>query len=364
MRIGIDVRAACSPKRTGKGQWTYRFIDELLTRGKALTLYTDAALPEAWQRIVDGSGGDIQAVHLSFQGLRWHLETAKRLKRNADKLDAYVSPVSYIVPAFVGKMLPVIPVVHDLIAFRNEPHDRKATFIEKLTLGRAMNNAAAVCTISDATSKDLLARYPRLPMSRVHPIYAGTSWEQTIVRDPLPANILSIGTLCPRKNQLRLIQAFASLPSPLREQATLTLVGGRGWNDDEIVKLAKETSGVTWHDYLPDEECARLLSRCTVFALPSLYEGFGLTVLDAMAQGVPVLTSDRGSLAEVAGDAALMCDPEDVAAIREGLVKLLTDGQLRTSLAIAGPKQALKYSWKNTVDRFQQTLADIDKGAL
>jgi glycosyltransferase involved in cell wall biosynthesis len=110
-----------------------------------------------------------------------------------------------------------------------------------------------------------------------------------------------------------------------------------------------------------DDEYEKLLSSCTVFAMPSLYEGFGLQVLDAMQRGIPVLTSHAGSLAEVAGDAAFVVDPESVSSISDGLVKLLTRQQLRETLKHEGPKRAAQYSWKRTVDLFLEAL---DNGKL
>jgi len=102
-----------------------------------------------------------------------------------------------------------------------------------------------------------------------------------------------------------------------------------------------------------------LLNTCTVFAFPSLEEGFGLPVLDALQRGVPVLTSTRGGLAEVAGDAAVVVDPEDPNALRGGLETLLRDAALRERLHRAGPGQARRFSWKNTVDLFLRAVQPL-----
>ncbi len=345
MWLAIDVREACRPHRTGKGQWTYGFVTELLKRDLRLTLLTDAPLPSLWRE------------RSSFQTMRfppgflWHLRAASWLRMHREEI-LYASPTSTIVPALIGKRVRCIPVVHDLIVFREEPHDRRARVIERCTLRRAVQNACHLCTVSDATKRDLLARYPFIAPENVTPIFAGPLVTAPSLGVPDGRTILCAATLCPRKNQRRLILAYASLTQELRSRYKLVLIGGRGWDDAEILQLAKSTPGVTWKGYVTDDEYAELLSTCAVFAFPSLYEGFGLPVLDALQRGIPVLTSQRGSLTEVAGDAAVFVDPEDVSSIAEGLGRLLTDAGLRSLLRQRGPIQAGQFSWERTADLF------------
>lgn len=358
MRIGIDVREACRSNRTGKGQWTFGFVNELLQRPIDVTLYTDADLPDAWRSIRQTAGKRVDVV-LYPAGLRWHVETAYALRRRP--VDAYVSTVSYIVPFLVGKSTNVIPVVHDLVAFMGEPHDRKATLIERMTLGRCVRKARFICTVSDTTKKDLMKRYRMLRENHIVPLYAAPARDNGLPWNPDGKTVLMIGTLSPRKNQLKLIEAFASLPEGLRNNHRLVLIGGRGWRDGEIVRRAAAERNVEWMGYQPDDVCDALLSSATVFAYPSLYEGFGLPVLDAMQKGVPVLTSDHGSLGEIASDAAVFVDPENTASIREGLIKILTDEHARQTLSNAGKECARRYSWARSVDLFLHAL-DASEG--
>lgn len=292
------------------------------------------------------------------RGISWHW-TAARYLRAANDISLFVAPTSYIVPALLGASVPCVPIVHDLIAFRREAHDRKAQAVERLTLRKALRGAAHVCTISRSTKLDLLARYRFLSPAAVTPIFAGPSFSGSEKAASDNRTILCIATLCPRKNQKRLIDAYAMLPDKLREQYRLVLVGGRGWNDDGIVRAARETTGVEWMEYLSNERCAELLHRAAIFAFPSLYEGFGMPVLDAMLRGIPVLTSDAGSLREVAGDAALKVDPASTISIASGLRQLLEDSALRSSLSVRGQVQAASFSWSNTVDLFFEALGSI-----
>lgn len=127
------------------------------------------------------------------------------------------------------------------------------------------------------------------------------------------------------------------------------------------MQKARSTPGVEWIGYGSRAQEEELLSRCTVFALPSLYEGFGLSVLDALHHGIPVLTSERGALKEIAGDAAIFVNPEDVRSIADGLQRLLTDSALRDRLSCEGKAQAQKFSWKRTVDTFLSALDRIEQ---
>lgn len=354
MHMGIDVREACAPHRTGKGQWTFGFVSALLTRNQEMTLYTDAPLPDDWQKVI-AKKEQLHVVHIATKGLFWHWRVALHFLQH-EAIHLYISPVSYLVPFLIGRRKKVVPVVHDLIAFQNEPHDRRATWIEKITLRRTVFSAARVCTVSESTKRDLLSKYPALPDASVVPVFAGPMTSDTSQNQSDGKTILCIATLCPRKNQLRLIAAYAALPDALRAQSRLVLVGKRGWDDESIIQRAASTPGVEWKQYLPDSECEALFRSATVFAFPSLYEGFGMPVLDAFRHGVPVLTSDCGSLKEVAGDAALLIQPDSVDSIRNGLQQLLSDASLRAALAEKGRKQAERFSWERTVDLFLAAL--------
>ncbi|MBI3619002.1 glycosyltransferase family 4 protein [Candidatus Peregrinibacteria bacterium] len=350
MHLAIDVREACRAHRTGKGQWTFGFVSQLLTRGLRLTLLSDASPPASWD------ARKFSLKKIDRRGLRWHLAAASAL-RSLENLDAYVSPTSFLVPAILGSSVPCVPIVHDLIAFRAEPHDRNATIIERLTLGRSVRSASFICTISESTKADLLSRYPLLPVERIRPIFAGPMHATVPPRNHGDNIILCIATLCPRKNQLRLIQAYAELPGTLRTRYRLVLAGGRGWRDDPIRRLAQQTPGVVWHGYASPSDYDALLSSCTVFALPSLYEGFGMQILDALQRGIPVLTSHVGSIPEVCGEAAQCVDPLNVASIKLGLEELLKTPDLRALLSKEGPKRAAMFSWKRTVDLFLKALS-------
>lgn len=357
MHFGMDIREACDVARTGKGQWALGFLREFVTRDHELTLFTNADPPNDLAAAFAGKP-DVHVVKSLARGFSWHC-TVARILLEESSIDCYISPTSYLVPFLLGSRKKVLPIVHDLVAFRSEPHARRAQLIERLCLPRTVRYAAHIFTVSDATKRDLLDRYPHIHDSHVTTIFAGPTSHPPVRHGQTKQMVLSIGTLCPRKNQLRLIQAFASLPKILRDETELILVGKRGWDDDDIVRLASATPGVSWREYLPDEECRTLMQRATVYAFPSLYEGFGMSVLDAMRNGVPVLTSDRGSLRELVGATALLINPENVQSIACGLESLLTNSSDRAGLAEDAKKRSEQFAWQRTVDLFLAAMETI-----
>ncbi|MDA1208509.1 MAG: glycosyltransferase family 1 protein [bacterium] len=339
MKIVIDVREACRVHRAGKGQWTYGFVSELLSRGLDITLLSDSPLPKEWNC----------NFRILRSGWRWHLEALSYIKEQS--LDLYISPTSYILPALFHS-IPTALVVHDMIAFRREPHDKKASIIERFTLKRALRFSSHVCTVSKSTALDLHDRYPYLPHGNPNVIYAGPMHTSPSMNVSDKRTIVCIGTICPRKNQHRLVQAYNLLPTDIRSQYILNIVGNDGWHSSATLRLIEESEGVTWSGYASQKEYGALLSSCSVLALPSLYEGFGMQILDALQRGVPILTSDCGSLAEVVGDSAVLVEPMSVESIALGLEKIITDDLLRARLQTTGPVQAARFSWKRTVDSF------------
>ncbi len=171
--------------------------------------------------------------------------------------------------------------------------------------------------------------------------------------------LLAVATPEPRKNLVRLVQAFARLPSALQSRYPLVLVGGHGWGDtlQSEAEPLQRRGQLRRLGYVPDAELPALYAGARGFALPSLYEGFGLPILEAMASGAPVLTSNGSAMAEVADGAAILIDPLDVDSIAQGLRRLLADAELRAQLIQAGSAHARGFSWQQTVSL---TLAAYD----
>ena len=170
--------------------------------------------------------------------------------------------------------------------------------------------------------------------------------------------VLYVGTLQPRKNLARVIEAFArAAAAPAFAGIQLVLAGKKGWLYDDLFAQVERmglAGRVLFPGYVDDADLPALLSGALAFVFPSLYEGFGIPVLEAGACGVPVITSNTSSLPEVAGDAALLVDPHDVDAIAEAMTRLVTDAALRTELSRRGLANVQRFSWEKCA---RETLA-------
>jgi len=285
------------------------------------------------------------------------------------RCDVFLSPNSYLLSALAP--VPTAMVVHDLIPFVDGlPAQGRARRIERLTMRAALSRSAAVVCVSRSTYEDLIARHPRAAAKAVvAPLAAGelfragrpaSELEEVRRRHRLPATfVLAAGSLEPRKNLARLIEAHAGLRDRLRATHPLVLVGPPGWDNEALLGMVGRHEHVRYLGEVGDEDLAALYSSCTVFCFPSLYEGFGLPVIEAMMAGAATITSATSSLPEVAGDAARYVDPCSVSEIRAALGELLESEGLRQELSARARARAADFSWSETAQRVMCVLEGI-----
>ena len=281
-------------------------------------------------------------------------------------IDLFHSPDFTLPPTRRGTR--TLLTVHDL-SFVRDPDSAAPVLRAYLNrvVPRSVARANHVLADSLATRADLSELYGT-PPEKVSVLYSGVSEAFQPVRDPSAlaavrqryglgdaAFILAVGTLQPRKNYVRLIQAFARLgDSELR----LVIAGGRGWLYDQIfaeVERQGLAGRVIFPGFAADADLPALYSAAAVLAYPSLYEGFGLPILEACACGTPVVTSTVSCLPEVAGDAALLVPPTDVEALASALRQTVGDSALRARLIQAGFERARQFSW----DKSARELLEI-----
>ena len=174
--------------------------------------------------------------------------------------------------------------------------------------------------------------------------------------------VFALGTLEPRKNLVGLLQAYARLPRP---RPPLYVAGGAGWRFSPIFDTVRQlhlAEDVHWLGYVPEDELPLWYNAARLFAFPSLYEGFGLPVLEAMACGTPVITSTAASLPEVGGKAAVLVPPLDTERIAHEMERILDDSQLRTEMRAAGRIQASRFSWRAMTDQTVNAYARAVSG--
>ena len=267
--------------------------------------------------------------------------------------------VQYVRP--LRSDVPVITTIHD-ISFEHFPDlfTRQARTRMALVIPWSAHRSRAVLTGSRYSAQDLIDHY-RLPPERVwvtpyaadprfQPIRAERV-EETLSRYHLPRDyFLYVGNLQPRKNLPRFLDAYVHLPA---DRPPLVIVGQRAWLARDIFATIRRLDlerSVHLTGYVRAEDLPALYSGALAFAYPSLFEGFGLPVLEAMACGAPTLTSNTSSIPEVAGDAAVLVDPRDVEAIRDGLERLIGSEELRASLRRRGLERAQKFSWNRCAE--------------
>lgn len=230
---------------------------------------------------------------------------------------------------------------------------------------RSVRRATHVLADSQATKDDLVELY-KTPPDKITVLLGGVNPEFRPITDAharqvvrarysLPPNpyIFSVGTVQPRKNYARLVQALAAL-GPQHADVHLVIAGGRGWLDAPIYQTVRDLGmgeRVHFTGFVRDEDLPVLYSDAACLAYPSLYEGIGLPVLEAMACATPVVTSTISSLPEVAGDAALLIDPYDVEALAGALRRLLDDSALRETLVARGARQAAFFTWERAASQ-------------
>jgi glycosyltransferase involved in cell wall biosynthesis len=234
----------------------------------------------------------------------------------------------------------------------------------------SVRRADHVIAVSEATRQDLIELY-QTPPEKITTLHHGVTAQfkpveesnyLSTVRDKYGLDerpfILSVGTIQPRKNYKRLVQAFAQIDKSF----SLVIIGSKGWYYDEIfAEVAKHglEKRVCFPGFVADADLPALYSAASLFVYPSLYEGFGLPVLEAMACGTPVIASNQSSLPEVVGEAGLLVDPYDVAALATAMSQVLSDTNLQKQLAKAGQEQAKKFTWEGMATKLLELYQQI-----
>ncbi len=255
----------------------------------------------------------------------------------------------------------LITTLHDLV-FLQFPETLRSGHRNRLVwyTKNAVRSADSIITVSETVKRSVCEFY-RTDPSKIVVIHHGVDHMRfhsdiTPLRRPLPY-ILTVGTLQPLKNQVTLIRAFKQLCARWREPIDLVIAGQRGWMWESIEEEARKLPfadrvhllGHVTHEVLPS-----LYAGATFVAMPSLYEGFGLPLLEAMACGAPLVTANISTFSEVAGDAALMLDPHNTEAWMEGMLELLDNAERRQQLRQKGLARARQFSWERTA---KETLA-------
>ena len=370
MRIGIDARALSSTL-TGIGYYLLNILRswEPLIQGDEIFLYASEDFP--W--LIRGPGWHKRVGHgpLARNGTLWFYTQGNTFVQK-DQLDVFWAPWPVLIVS--GRFKRAISL-HDF-TWRAFPETMK--FSQKIlfqTLGEmSLHQADAIFADSQSTLNQL--DQTNLTARHVLLTYLGLD-PQFFPRDPATSAqkiaqkygttkkyILNVGTIEPRKNLVTLLRAFKRLKEKQAVPHQLLVAGTRGWKASPIYaehrKLGLQDS-VKFLGYVDPEDLPALYSGAELFAFPSLYEGFGEPVLEAMACGCPVVTSNTSSIPEILGGCGLLCPPLSISEWEGSILRLLTDEPLRQSLSTAGIKRARNFTWGQTAKTIWTTLHSLGR---
>ena len=376
-RIGIDVTSALA-QGGGIGRYTRELIRALASIDTADDLHLFSAhiknsipLPEP---LLTAKNVTYHAAPLSE---RWLYRLWYRLRLPAPvqlvtgSLDLFHSP-DFVLPPTSGN-IPTLLTVHDL-SFLHYPETFPDALVDYLNrvVPWSVNRATHILADSVATKEDLMSLW-HIPTEKVTVLYSGVTEQFKPVQDDKKIlavrqkygldeqpYVLAVGTVQPRKNYQMLIRAFRLVA--MHQPHDLAFVGRRGWLD-EGMKSEVEAQGlkerVRFTGFAADEDLPALYCGASLLAFPSLYEGFGLPVLEAMACGLPCILSDASSLPEVGGAAAVLLPPMNETMWAEAILELLTDEKKQAQMVEAGFKQARAFSWTKAAQELLQVYNSL-----
>jgi len=368
MKVALDLQP-CLKNRSGIGVYTYEMAKRLQSRD-GLEFYGSIF---NFLGKYDGSQ--------SLEGLTLPLLENRLLPYRAYRLLWDVVPIphrwmfpekmdlsiffNYVVPPNIdGK---VITTIHDMTCLRFPETVKQGTLGRlKRGISYSLERSDHILTISEFSKREImeLLSVPEEKISVISCAFSlngtGADWRQIEEKWQLrKPYLLYVGTIEPRKNLTRLLKAFSLLKRENSIPHQLVLAGGKGWNNEEIYRTAKEMENVIFTGYISEEEKIALYQNAEVFLFPSIYEGFGIPPLEAMTCGCPVVCANAASLPEVVGDAARLVDPLDEADIAQGIWEVLSNEELRNQMREAGYRQAKKYSWNNSAKKLTDVCIKV-----
>ncbi|MGI5916461.1 MAG: glycosyltransferase family 4 protein [Anaerolineae bacterium] len=360
-RVGLNAHLlsqSASYRSAGVSRYIRRLLDHLPQVDAAtsyIALVGDPEVcPAGWERSVSRWRTQSPPLRILWE------QTAQPWRCRQEGLNLLHAPV-YVGP--VVRACPTVVTVHDLSFYLYprlfRPFNR--AYLQALTR-HTVEHAAGIIAVS-ASTRDDLVRILGVPSERITVIPNGVDETMRPVDSPaalddlrrrygLPERmILFLGTLEPRKNIVTLLEAYALLQQRYSVEHRLVIAGGKGWYYDEIDATIERLGlhgRIISPGFVPQDELALWYSAADLFVYPALYEGFGLPPLEAMACGTPVIVSSTSSLPEVVGDAGLMVDPHDPAALAEAMASVLDDASRAAEMRAAGLARAAGFSWQAT----------------
>lgn len=359
MKVAIDFREAASAFPAGKGEYVYQLCRELLQ----MSPETKFIFLTAPGQMVGLPSGNWRQKTFGGGALGWHIGVWLWLEL-LRPVDVYFSTTSVIIPACL-RSVPCITTLFDFTAWRYpKTHLSRAVWLEKIFMGGAIKHSSGLLAISHFTKREATALFGVRPDKIVvTPLAADDIYQPMSLggdevsalhqKYRLPTRfILYLGTIEPRKNINLLIKAYQKIKSNLRG-TKLLLAGGRGWHSN---KINLNDSDIIMPGYIEAKDKVALYNLASLFVFPSVYEGFGLPPLEAMACGVPTVVSDRASLPEVVGEGADVVSVDGPDNLAGAMLKILKSPDRQTELRRRGLDRARQFGWRKTAEATWEAL--------
>jgi len=361
MKVGINV-AILGSRLTGVGHYTLSLIRALAQVGQDVE-WVFLGVPPALEGIPQGYNIKLVSTErlVGWRRVVWEQSALAGLAAR-EGVDLLHCP-DFSRPVF--SKVPVINTVHDLSYYCPQQYFSRAKLAYRRTMVHVtMKRSRAVITVSHFTRREILERFSVDP-GNVHAIHLGVESLDRTLGDPgLPPYILYVGAMETRKNVVALINAFTALRQRARIPHRLVLAGQPGWGwqrIQEAIQASPFRGEIEELGYVDQKKLWPLYRSADVFVFPSLYESFGLPVLEAMACGTPVVCSRASCLPEIAGDAAEFFDPSSAEDLAGALERVLTAGDLRSHLRQEGFKRAAQFTWEECARKHCQVYRQVQQ---
>jgi len=364
IKLGVDARLLSRPL-TGIGRYTLEMC-HALSKLDGLSLYLYSPAPIFKQYLPRLEGAVIQTKNFDSGMLRqiWG-ESYLPWWIKQDEIDVFWGP-AHRLPRCLSDRLARVVTIHDLVwKLAGETMRPISRFMEKYQMPSAIRNADVVVADSKATADAVNTEFCVEP-GKLSVIPLGVSlMDNSLSFDSLAQYAVScpyflfVGTLEPRKNLMALLTAYSQLDDITKNSTSLVIAGGEGWGDINLKHIIQElhlTRHVCLLGYVNEATLSTLYKNACFLAMPSLYEGFGLPIIEAMSHGIPVLTANNSSMPEVAGDAGFLVDAQDIEAIGKGLKELILNHDLRGRLAKKAKANASKFDWNDSATKLVATF--------
>lgn len=377
LKVFVDAEVLIAPHFSGIGHYTLellRALDRLLDNRSDV----DLTLGVFYRRVDQLRVYQFRNFRIKRSPFPLRISNALKIRNLQPPYDLFFGNRLYLFPNYTSWPLwfsKSVSIIYDLSFefFPEYVEPRNQKFLSQ-NVKRSAERSQKIITISGNSQKEIVNFY-NLRKQDVPIVYPGIDQSVFFRRpkneiDKVKARynihgkyILFVGNIEPRKNLKVLLLAYEKLPATIRKEYSLLLVGARGWLDDEIFEIIERLRMTNNHiqqplDYVTDNDRPAIFSGASLFVYPSLYEGFGIPPVEAMACGVPVITSNNSSLPEAVGPAAKQVDAGSVDDLAETMTEVLTDKGLQQEMVEAGFKQADKYSWDNEANKLLAILKE------